>query len=64
MVDWRFRMSRDSEECAPGMFRHGFAHRQHRDGEDGIGDSTEQELVNALRSEQIWPSNVENCPQS
>jgi len=21
-------------------------------------------LVNALRSEQIWPSNVRNCPQS
>ncbi len=24
----------------------------------------ERELVNALRSEQVWPSNVSNCPQS
>ena len=22
------------------------------------------DLVNALRSEQVWPSNVRNCPQS
>jgi len=36
-------------------------------GEEGMADHLHRlamELVNDLRSEQIWPSNVEHCPQS
>ncbi len=30
----------------------------------GNGFNNMIQLVNALRSEQVWPSNVSNCPQS
>jgi hypothetical protein len=29
-----------------------------------LASISEKLMVNALRSEQIWPSNVRNCPQS